>query len=377
MSETDLESRLANAHADHERACEAVQEIGETDLERLADARSALADLFARYEDRATGTGDFTGFIEFQSELAEFVEALPDDLPYREAFEEIESIFDKRRLGEDDFERAREALEPVDEVIERLDDRAHAREDYREARRAVEERIEELDGRIAEHDDLLELADADLDAPVERLREPISAYNDAVTAAFEEFLDTASAREVCEFLNVAERYPLVETPTVPTDLADYVAASEAGTESIPDLLEYAEYSRSKLDHYVEDPDALKRAVATRRTALARIDATPFRIEWPPPPAAALRWRIRELIALVGRFAPKSTVARLREVRALIRDPDYGRLRRAARAREGLTDRQRERLASGAVADDREAAIAERDRLREALDRYAVETMSSS
>ncbi|MFC7008979.1 DUF7118 family protein [Halalkalicoccus salilacus] len=376
MSEPGPESRLADAHAEYERALEAVEEIGESELRRLASARSELSELFDRYEERATGTGDFRGFIEFQSQVTALVEDLPEDLPRRGAFEEVDSIFDKRRLNGADFERAREALAPVDEAVERFDDRERARERLREARRAAESRIAELDDRIDALEELLALSDVDLDAPVADLRVPIDGYNDAVTEAFTEYLERASAREVVAFLDRTGWYPLVETPDVPADLRAYIANAEAGTEPIPTLLEYADYSSSKLDHYVEDADALKRAVATRRTALERIDATPFRLEWPPRPAAELRFRLRELRSVISRFAPEETVARLREVRTLTRDPDYERLRRAAEARDRLGQRERERLRSGAIAEDRETAIEEKRRLQEALERYAPTIASS-
>lgn len=371
----DPERRLTDAHDRYETACEAVEEVGESELRRLADARERLSELFDRYEGRATGTGDFKAFIEFQSGLEEVVSDLPEDLAHRGAFEAAEDVFDKRRLNEGDFERARELLTPVEDDLERLEERAAAREELREARRAAEARIEALEERIDEYDRLLSLSDVDLAAPVADLRIPIEGYNDAVEAAFSAYLVRTSAREVVSFLDRTEWFPLVEAPDVPGDLRAYIEHSEAGTEPIPKLLEYADYSRSKLDHYVADADALKRAVATQRTAIERIDATPFQLEWPPRPADELRFRLRELRAVVGRFAPEETVAHLREVRALTRDPDYERLRRAAEARETLDDRERERLESGAVDDDREAAIAEKDRLRDALDRYAP-TMAS-
>ncbi|KYH27113.1 hypothetical protein HAPAU_10030 [Halalkalicoccus paucihalophilus] len=376
MSENDPERRLADAHARYEAATEAVEELGESELRRLADARERLNELFDRYEDRATGTGDFTAFIEFQGGLDSVVSELPEDLAHREAFEAAEDAFDKRRLNEGDFERARELLAPVDDDLDRLEERAAAREDLREARRAAETRIETLEERIDEYDRLLALSDIDLDAPVADLRVPIEGYNDAVEAAFSAYLDRTSAREVAVFLDRTELFPLVDTPQVPADLRAYIERAEAGTEPIPTLLEYAGYSRSKLDHYVADADALKRAVATQRTALERIDAEPFRLEWPPRPAAELRFRLRELRAVVGRFAPEETVARLREVETVTRDPDYERLRRAAEARERLDERERTRLVSGAIAAEREAASEEKRRLEEVLSRYAP-TISSS
>lgn len=374
--------RLAEAHAAYERTREAVEAFGEPELRRLAGTRRELMELFERYEDRATGTGDFGGFIEFQSQVSALAEELPDDLPRREAFEAVDDAFDKRRLNGSDFERARKALEPVRETTERLDERERARERYRDTRRDVRSRIEELDDRIEELEALLAFDDVDLDAPTERLRGPIEAYNERVTAAFEAFLDRSSAREVCAFFETADRYPLVDTEPLPADFAEYVTEHRAGGEPIPLLLEYASYSRSKLEHYVDDADALKRAVATRRTVLAGIDAEPFRIERSPPSAAELRWRIRELRPLVDRFASgdefEGTITRLHDLRSLTRGSDYAELRRTVTAHETLTDRQRERLANGEIAAEREAAIEERGCLREALERYVdAETMASS
>ncbi|MCL7416442.1 MAG: hypothetical protein M8354_01200 [Halalkalicoccus sp.] len=376
MNESDLERRLSDAHARYETARTAVEELGESELRRLADARERLSELFDRYEGRATGTGDFTAFIEFQGGLDSVVSGLPEDLAHREAFEAAEDAFDKRRLNEGDFERARELLAPVDDDLERLEERAAAREDLREARRAAETRIETLEERIDEYDRLLALSDIDLDAPVADLQVPIEGYNDAVETAFSAYLDRTSAREVAVFLDRTELFPLVETPQLPADLRAYIERAEAGTEPIPTLLEYAGYSRSKLDHYVADADALKRAVATQRTALERIDAEPFQLAWPPRSAAELRFRLRELRTVVGRFAPERTVARLREVETVTRDPDYERLRRAADARETLGETERKRLASGAIEEDRRQASEEKRRLRDALDRYAP-TISSS
>lgn len=99
MSESDPERRLADAHEEYRSTREAIDGIGEGELRRLASVRGELSDLFARYEDRATGTGDFRGFIEFQSQLDELLDDLPAGLRHRETFEEVEELFDKRRLN--------------------------------------------------------------------------------------------------------------------------------------------------------------------------------------------------------------------------------------------------------------------------------------
>jgi hypothetical protein len=138
---------------------------------------------------------------------------------------------------------------------------------------------------------------------------------------------------------------------------------------VPTLLEYADYSASKLDHYVEDPGALRARVATHRTYLERLDADPFTLAWPPVPAAELRFRTRELRPLVATFAAEETVARLRDVRELPRTAEYDRLQTAATAIAELDETQRERVASGAVARDLEQARTYRSDIEEALESF--------
>lgn len=364
----DPVARLRTAETDLEGAIARVEEFGEAELQELADAYEEFSALLERYEEPATGDGDFQTFIEFQGNVETFVNRLPEDLLLRETFEECDEHLQQRRLSESDFEHVRSQLQPVADLTARLDERERAREDYRRARRDVRRRVRELDERIEELRRLERLGDADLDAPTERLGKPIEAYNDAVTEAFESFRREAPAREVFEFLDATTAYPLVEFSPPPEDLREYVETHEPGREPVPRLLEYAEYSHSKLDHYVGDPDALKRSVGTRQTYLQRLDADPLTVEWPPPPADELRWRCRELTAAVNRFAP-GVVAELREVAARSRGPDYERLRESAVAEDELSTAERERLRTGAVTEDLEAAVAERERLESALEEF--------
>ncbi|MFT4882241.1 MAG: hypothetical protein ACI9HI_002263, partial [Salinirussus sp.] len=239
---------------------------------------------------------------------------------------------------------------------------------YRSARTRVRRRRRELADRVADLERLRDLGEADLDAPTERLREPIEAYNEQVRAAFERRRREASARDVLATLADLSAIPMVPYEAPPTDLHTYVRDHEAGTEPVGQLLEYADYSRSKLAHYVADPDALKRAVATRRTYLRRLDAGPLTVDWPPPEAGVLRYRCRELTGAVNRVAPDA-VAALRAVRKLPRETDYGRLRTAAVARAELSPEERERVRSGAVETGLERAREQRARLGEALETY--------
>ena len=110
-------------------------------------------------------------------------------------------------------------------------------------------------------------------------------------------------------------------------------------------------------------------MATNRTYLESLSAEPLRVGWPPPAAGRLRYRTEELLSVVGRFAGEETTRALRDVRALTRDDEYGRLREAAVARSELTEAERERLRSGAVADDLETARARYRRLADALESH--------
>ncbi|WP_458207357.1 DUF7118 family protein [Haladaptatus sp. NG-SE-30] len=368
---SDVLTDLQNADEACRDAEAAISEYGEAQVEAVADAYERATSLLDRYEGKATGTGDFKSFVEFQGTFADLVENLPDDLPVRQTFERAEDAIDKRRLSERDFENARAALEPAGEVATLLDERRAAYERYRDARHDVSRRITELDEQITSLERLQELGAADLDAPTEELREPIEAADGAVTEAFRAFKREASAREVVEFLTATEQYPLVDFESPPDELRKYVREREAGEKSIPELLEFARYSRSKLDHYIDDPNALKRTVATNKTYLDRLDGSPLTIGWPPAPANELRWWCEEAIRVADRFAPPETVARFREVQRFTHDEvRFDRLRTAAQARSELTDDERDRLARGAVADELQRARDRKSTLTDALDDFS-------
>lgn len=349
----DVEARIA----DH----------GEAAVDRVADAYDEATALLDQYLGSATGTGDFEAYVRFQEEFVQLVEDLPDDLPARDAFEAASETVEQRRLSESDFAAARSQLAPAAEIAGLVSEREQARRAVTDARRRVDRRLDEVESRIEELERLRTLGDADLDAPVAELREPIEAYNDAVTDAFATFRREESAREVLEFVAATEAFPLVAFRPPPDDLLTYVHEHEAGTEPIPQLLEYADFTASKRAHYVADPDALRTHVSVHRTYLERLDGDPLTVAWPPAQAGELAFRARELVSAVARFADEDVVAKARAVGRLTDDRErYERLRTAAEARVELTDAERDRLKTGAIEDDLAEARAERDRLREAL-----------
>ena len=352
-----------------ERAEERVAEFGEEKLQRLADVYHEFVGILDRYEDQVTDDGgDIQTNIEFQSQVAEVSKQLSDDLLLSETFRECDEYLQQKWFSESDFEHVYEQLDPVSDLVGRLEERDAALEAYRETRRDVRYRIRELDEEINELERLSRLGNADLDAPTGRLREPIEAYNDAVTDAFEAFRRNSSAREVLAFVAAMADYPLVPFEYPPEGLLRYVGEREPGTETISQLLAYADYSRSKLDHYVDDPGALKHTIGGKQTFLERLDAAPLRIGWPPPAATDLEYRCRELTAAVNRFAPDA-VEPLRDVAALPRERNYERLRNAAQAREELTDVERDRIATEDIEGQLGGLREEREHLQGALDEY--------
>jgi hypothetical protein len=361
-------ARLRERYDELRRIETRIADLGRDRVETAADTYRRAHRVLDQYEDDAVGSGDFAAYVRFEGEFANAVD-VDDAALAADAFAAADEAVDKKRLSERDFEAAREALEPAGEYIDLLADRDEAADDYRAARKEAREARKELSARLDELREVADMADADLDADVDRLREPIATYNDAVRESFDDFYKSASARDVFAFLDRADATPFVDVDVPPTDLAEYVAEYEAGEEPLPTLLEYADYSNSKLEHYVDDPGALRTAVAVHRTYIERLDGEPLTIDWPPAGGDALAYEIDELIPLVARVAADETVATLRAVRDLARDDEYERLRRAAAVRDALDEPELELVRTGAI-DDR---VREADRTLDVVEAVLAET----
>lgn len=356
--------KLRAARARRDRIEAEISDVGEEAVVDAADTYRKAVGLLDRYEGSATGTGDFEAYVEFQGKFLDLVDDLGSDVPAKDAFDAAAERMDRRRLSVDDFEAARADLEPAAEYVDLLDRREEAKESVSAAKRDAKLYLRELDDEIDRRAEMLAFADADLDAPVEEIRDPIETYNDAVAEEFRTFYESAPASDVIGLLERAESFPLVAFDSPPRDLREFVRESPDADEPIPTLLEYADYSGSKLDHYAEDPALLQTSVAVHRTFLERLSADPLTVSLPPPDAATLRLWAREAMSLLGRFASEETVARLRVVRDLTRRDDYEELRFVARAHEELDTDARERVNSG-------AAATELERLRDARERLSA------
>ena len=339
----------------------------------VADAYESVLEVLDRWEERATDWDDFRGYVEFREDISGTLESIPEDITESDAFLEADDHVKtggvSKSLTERDFEAARAALSPARKYAEYREDLEAARERYRGAYRTARHRRRELAERVEDLERVRRLGAADLDAPTERLRDPVTRYNDAVRDTFEAFRRGSPAREFLRLVETAAGYPLVEYRSPPAELLEYVESAPAGENPVPKLLAYAEYSTSKLDHYVEDASLLKRRVATNRTYLEGLSAEPLCVSWPPPEAATLRYRTRELLSVVGRFAGEETTAVLRTVGECTREAEYDRLRDAAVARSELTDEEREAVASGELAAELADTRERLERLEAALEAH--------
>ncbi|WP_253737698.1 DUF7118 family protein [Halohasta salina] len=362
-----------------------IDEIGEANVEAAADAYRNATRLLDNYEDSATGTGDFTAYLQFQNEFIALAEGLPEDALAADAFQRASDRMDKRRLNESDFEFAREEIEAAAEAVDLLERREAAHSEYRQARHDAKARADELDSEADRLRRVRDLGGVDLDTSLDPLREPVEAYNTAVREAFDEFRRTESARGLFELLAAAAERPLVGADRPPRDLIEYIRSAPAGEEPLATLREYADYSPSKLDHYVDDPGALRTHVAVHQTYLNRLGPEPLLVDWPPAEAGVLRARLRELAPFVRRFDAaldnegaasdadgESIEYHRRRLARLTRTDDYDRLRQVAVADSELSAEEFDMLAAGRV-DEELAAIEDGiEAIDTALDSYAVE-----
>ncbi|MFW6321713.1 MAG: DUF7118 family protein [Halohasta sp.] len=387
-SAVDAVADLEAAYDRVQRLEAEVAEIGESNVEAAADAYRNATRLLDAYADSATGTGDFKAYLQFQNQFIALAEGLSDDVPGAEGFQRASDRMDKRRLSESDFDYAREQIEPAADAVDLLERREAAYDDYRRIRYEAKERRDELTDEADRLRRIRRLGDADLDASLEPLREPIEAYNEAVRSAFETFRKSQSARELFELLAAGAERPLVGVDRPPRDLVEYIESAPAGTEPLSTLQEYADYSPSKLDHYVDDPGALRTHVAVHETYLDRLGPEPLLIDWPPAEAGVLRARLGELAPLVRRLDAavesdddessdppadgESIESYRRRLFRLARTDDYERLREVAVADAELDDEEFDRLASGAIQDDLAAVVEAIEAIDDALDEYAVD-----
>jgi len=202
------------AAAERLERLEADPPVDPDDVDTVANAYESVVRVLDRWEERATDWDDFEGYVEFRDDLSETMSSIPEDVPEGDAFLEADGHVKtggvSTSLTTEDFDVAREALAPAREYADYRDDLEAARRRYRRACRAAEDRHRALEGRIEDLERLRRLGEADLEAPVERLRDPVERYDEAVGEAFEEFRREAPAREFLDLVETAAGCPLVD-----------------------------------------------------------------------------------------------------------------------------------------------------------------------
>ena len=353
MSETP-ESALAEleqAVTEYIEATQAVNEYGEEQLRTVEERYETVRKLLLKYRDEATDTGirEYVSYAEFKTKFESFVSNLDDDFPRRQAFERAFDTIDKRRLSENDFEQAHEHLKPVKQLAARLEQRETTRNKLIEARNRVEGQITETQEEISRLEQKIELGEADFDAPIEQLKGPIEIYNSAVTEAFTEIRRNQPVEKLLRVVERTRYYPLVPVKLPPKDLRSYLRKPEIRELSVSKLLEYADYSNSKLSHYVTDPREFKRHIATNRTYLKGLNADPALLDWPPDEADKLAFRVRELRSALGSLLSEEAIAALREIKEMTANrSEYDRIRNAAKATFELDEEDRRQLKDGTI-----------------------------
>ncbi len=392
----EVVAELEAAFEHHQIIDSEINEIGERNLKAAADGYRNATRLLDSYEETAVGSGDFSSYLEFQSQFLSLIEQLPDSAMAAEGFQRASDRMDKRRLKTSDFDFAREAIEPASEATALLTRREEAADAYRSARHEAKTTLKDLEADRKRLEELQTLGDLEVSVSLKPLREPIEAYNDAIAEAFETFRKTQPARELFELLAAAADRPLVGISRPPRELAEYIATAPAGQEPLSTLRTYAEYSPSKLQHYVEDPGALRTNVAVHQTYLDRLGSEPLTIEWPPAEAGVLRARLEELAPIVRRLdravaadsdtdadetddnadstdeSDSSVEFYRRQLARFTRREEYDRLRDVAVARAELDDHEFELVSSGTIDSELEAVESALEAVEAALETYRIE-----
>ena len=125
MSETvaesdDVVADLEATHAAYEETVDRIADHGESEVEAVAAAHDRATTLLDRYDGRATGTGDFEAFIEFQEAYESFVDDLDiDSLSMVEIAVQTEDRYGVE-IPDEDLAKLRTVQDAVD-YIQKLD----------------------------------------------------------------------------------------------------------------------------------------------------------------------------------------------------------------------------------------------------------------
>ncbi len=347
-----------------EDALDRVEEAGAEPLRRAADLKSRFDAAVREYRDSATGRGDFGSYVEFRSIATAVEEAVEEDEVYGEdSFLQAAERFDRRTIREKHFERAERDLENVEDAVAALEEAERLRDEADGERHRLRRRIDELEEERDELRGRLERAREHDDVDASELVELVGEYDRRVKEEFEGFRERASAADVVRVGARAGELPLVEDQAVDVDDARRVE-DVAGDRSAEEVLEMTGYSRSKLEHYVDDAVEFRRAVP--RSFLKSFDGSAFEIGFDEP-ADVVRYEAPELRKVVQEFADEDVVDLLRRIRRLALDDRYEEMRRAHQA-AGDVDVEEVRRRVDELEDEMEATRQRLEEVESAVER---------
>lgn len=351
----DLDLDLDDALARLDDAMTRISTVGETTARETRQFYDRLIGLMDRYEEPATGTGEFQEYVDFQEAVADLESDLETaDVTDRTSFEDAIARFERRIIREKDFRRARSDLDGVRDIVNAVERAEQIASRLANERGRLTSRLRDLRHERSR----LESRIADLEAVADVDPTPLAAaldtYNEGVRADFEAFVAEASALGVARVGQKAATFPLAGVPPIRNDAAfDVLEEIGLGEESVPTVLEYAGYSDSKLSHYVDRPRAIRKNLPV--TWFETIDGDDFTIT-PDLSGAEVRHRAPALAKVIDAFASPETISHLRHLRDLAVSGEYERMQQARR----LTDED--------APTDVDAARAELAAVEEAIDR---------
>lgn len=362
----DLDLDLDDALARLEDTTRQVAAVGEPTARQTRRFYDRLTDLMDRYEEPATGTGEFQEYVAFQDALAALESDLENaDVTDPDAFQHALDRFERRIIREKDFRRARADLEAVKEVAGAVERAEQLETRLANERGRLTSRLRDLRHERSRLTDRIADLEAVTDVDPEPLVSAREAYNDRVREDFERFVGQAAAIEVARIGRKAQLFPLSDVPPIRNEGAlDVLVESGLGEESVPTVLEYAGYSDSKLQHYVDRPRTLRNNLPV--TWFETIDGDAFTIG-SDVSGDVVRHRAPALMKVIEPFAESETVAQLRRLRDLAVTGAYERMRRARR------------LADDDAPTDVADARAELDAVEAAIDRveHAIERIDAA
>lgn len=337
-------------------------------MRRAADLKDRFDAAVREYRGTATGRDDFGSYVEFRSIATAVEETVDEDEVYGEdSFMQAAERFDRRTIREKHFDRAEEDLEDVEDAVAELEEAERLRDELDGERHRLRRRVEELEEEREELRERRERARSYADVDADELVELVERYDRLVKQEFEEFRGTASAADVVRVGARSGELPLVDDQ--PVDLEDARRLEEvAGDRTAEEVLEMTGYSRSKLEHYVDDAVEFRRAVP--RSFLESFDGSAFEVGFDEP-ADVVRYEAPELRKVVQEFADEEVVDLLRRIRRLAMEDGYDEMRRAHQAagdvdtealRRRADDLEAELSSTRQRLEDLEAAVERADEL---------------